>query len=245
MITAIFGATSGIAKEIACELAKRNHGLVLVARDSNKLETIATHISAINPKIKIVTIIWDLSESKSLDLLISKILSEVPDIDVALLAYGILGDQSKACSETKELLNLIETNYTSACVLLMHLANYFESRKSGTIATITSVAGDRGRQSNYAYGSTKAGLSAYLQGLRNKLYSKNITVLDIKPGFVDTQMTRHLSKNLLFADPKDVAISIVKAIQAKKDYLYTPWYWKYIMLVIKNIPEFLFKRTKT
>jgi short-subunit dehydrogenase len=124
------------------------------------------------------------------------------------------------------------------------LANYFEKRGEGTLAAISSVAGDRGRQSNYVYGTAKAAVNAYLQGLRNRLYSKGVHVLTIKPGFVDTPMTAHLKQGPLFASVDQVARDIVKAIEKKKCIIYTPWFWRWIMLVIRLIPESLFRRLK-
>ena len=124
------------------------------------------------------------------------------------------------------------------------LANYFEKRGEGTLAAISSVAGDRGRQSNYVYGTAKAAVNTYLQGLRNRLYSKGVHVLTIKPGFVDTPMTAHLRQGPLFASADRVARDIVKAIEKKKCIIYTPWFWRWIMLLIRLIPEPVFRRLK-
>ena len=139
---------------------------------------------------------------------------------------------------TKEL----ETNFVSVVSLLTYMANYFSAKKSGTIAVISSVAGDRGRQSNYVYGAAKGALTLVLQGLRNRLFSDGVQVLTIKPGFVDTPMTADIKKNFLFVKPKLVAEQIVIAVKKKKDVVYVPWFWRYIMLIIKIIPEFIFKR---
>ena len=137
------------------------------------------------------------------------------------------------------------TNALSVISLLTLLANHFEEKKSGTIAVITSVAGDRGRQSNYIYGASKAMVSVFLQGLRNRLFHSQVNVLDIKPGFVDTPMTAHIKKGgPLWAKPEAVAKDIVNAIEKKKDLLYTPFFWRYIMLIIRNIPECIFKKGK-
>ena len=135
-----------------------------------------------------------------------------------------------------------DTNFISVVSLLTQLANHFSAKKSGTIAVISSVAGDRGRQSNYIYGAAKGALSVLLQGLRNRLYSDNVHVLTIKPGFVDTPMTSEIKKNFLFVKPEYVAAAIKSAVEKKKDVIYVPWFWRYIMLIIKLIPEFIFKR---
>jgi len=126
--------------------------------------------------------------------------------------------------------------------LLTHLANYFETQKAGTLAVISSVAGERGRQSNYVYGAAKGAVSIFLQGLRQRLDKSGVHVLTIKPGFVDTPMTKELKKGLLWADPQAVAKLIHKGVAAKKSIIYTPGYWALIMAVIKAIPERLFKK---
>ena len=138
----------------------------------------------------------------------------------------------------------ININFTSVAGFITILANYFEKMGEGTIAVISSVAGDRGRQSNYIYGAAKGGVTKFLQGLRNRLSQKNIQVLTIKPGLVDTPMTAHLPKNPLYVKPDFVAKSIIRAIEKKKDVIYVPEYWRLIMWVIIHIPEFIFKRLK-
>ena len=119
-----------------------------------------------------------------------------------------------------------------------------EERKYGCIAVISSVAGDRGRQSNYIYGTAKGALTLFLQGLRNRLARSNVQVLTLKPGFVDTPMTAHLKKGLLFVSPETIAKGILRSIQKKKNEVYLPWFWYFIMKIIKTIPEFIFKRMK-
>jgi len=139
---------------------------------------------------------------------------------------------------------MIDVNYTSAVSILNIAANYFEERQRGFIGAISSVAGDRGRQSNYIYGSTKAGLSVYLEGLRNRLHASGVQVLTIKPGMVDTKMTYGVVYDSpLLASPTKVAQDISKGIEKKRNVLYTPWFWIVIMFIIKIIPEFIFKRT--
>jgi short-subunit dehydrogenase len=128
--------------------------------------------------------------------------------------------------------------------MLTPIADFFEKQKHGVITVISSVAGDRGRQSNYIYGSAKAGLSVYLDGLRNRLYSAGVAVVTIKPGFVDTPMTAHLKKGFLFASPEKVARDILRAIEKRKCVVYTPWFWRWIMFVIKSIPETIFRKLK-
>lgn len=162
--------------------------------------------------------------------------------DVILIAHGSLSNQTFCEQDIEYALSEFNINALSIISLLTLLANELASQKSGTIAVISSVAGDRGRQNNYVYGSAKAMVSTFLQGLRARLYKSNIHVLTIKPGFVATPMTAHLKKNFLFANPEKVAKDIVKAIEKKKDVLYTPLFWRIIMMMIKPLPEKIAKR---
>jgi short-subunit dehydrogenase len=165
-------------------------------------------------------------------------------MDVVLIAHGTLPDQ-KACEASFEHTRReFETNALSVMSLLTHVANYFEREKRGTIAVIASVAGDRGRQSNYVYGTAKGAVSLFMQGLRNRLAPAGVHVLTIKPGFVDTPMTSEFKKGLLWAQPDRVARDIQRAIEKKKDIAYVPPFWRYIMWVIGAIPEFVFKRLR-
>ena len=136
----------------------------------------------------------------------------------------------------------INLNYLSVVSVLTGFSQVMVQQAAGTIAVISSVAGDRGRKSNYVYGSAKSGLSIFLQGLRNSLADKGVNVLTIKPGFVDTPMTTEFKKGLLWVKPDKIARDIVKAINRKKDIIYTPWFWRWIMLIIKLIPEKIFKK---
>ena len=140
------------------------------------------------------------------------------------------------------MLNVLNANFTGAAVALGHLANYFEQKASGGIIGIGSVAGDRGRQSNFFYGAAKGGLALFLQGLRNRLTPRGIHVLTVKPGFVDTPMTEELDGLFLVAKPENVANDVVRAYNKKKDVLYTPFFWRWIMLIIRSIPERIFKK---
>jgi decaprenylphospho-beta-D-erythro-pentofuranosid-2-ulose 2-reductase len=165
-------------------------------------------------------------------------------LDLALICHGNLPDQT-ACEKD---FALTEQEFLTNCLgpisLLTVLANYFESQGGGCLAAISSVAGDRGRQSNYIYGTTKAALTTFLAGLRNRLYPKGVLVLTIKPGFVDTPMTAQIKKGPLFASPEAVGRDIVRAVDSGKFILYTPWFWRWIMLIIRLIPESVFRKLK-
>jgi short-subunit dehydrogenase len=163
---------------------------------------------------------------------------------VVLIAHGTLTDQAKAQADAAYALQEVDTNGLSVISLMALAANQFEAQQRGSIAVISSVAGDRGRQSNYVYGSAKALVSAFASGLRQRMAKCGVQVLTIKPGFVDTPMTAHLPKGALWAQPDQVAKDICSAIDKKKHILYTPGFWRIIMLIIKHIPEFVFVKLK-
>ncbi len=165
-------------------------------------------------------------------------------IDIVLVAHGTLSNQIECQNNIQLTMLEIQTNGISAISLLTVTANYFEKIKQGTIAVISSVAGDRGRASNYIYGSSKAMVSAFASGLRQRLFHSNVAVVTIKPGFVDTPMTAAFKKGFLWANPTTVAIAVVNAIDRRKSEVYVPFFWKYIMTCIKLLPNFLFIRIK-
>jgi short-subunit dehydrogenase len=165
--------------------------------------------------------------------------------DVVICVFGYLGDQQMAQSNWQEASRILHTNYTGAVSILNVVAEDMAARQSGVIIGISSVAGDRGRMSNYLYGSAKAGFTAYLSGLRNRLFHTGVHVMSVQPGFVNTRMTENLTlPPLLTAQPEEVAKDIFKAAAAKKNVIYTKWFWRYIMFIIRNIPEFIFKKLK-
>lgn len=165
--------------------------------------------------------------------------------DIAVCVFGYLGDQELGQSNWQEASRIIHTNYTGAVSILNVIANDYAARRHGMIIGISSVAGERGRQSNYLYGSAKAGFTAYLSGLRNRLFHHGVHVMSVQPGFVYTRMTEGLQlPPLLTAQPENVASAIAKAIRSRKNVLYVKWFWRYIMLIIKLIPEFIFKKLK-
>jgi len=166
-------------------------------------------------------------------------------VDIALIAHGTLPEQEMCERDPQQAVREFTTNGLSVIAMLTDLANRMEAQKSGCIAVISSVAGDRGRPSNYLYGSAKSAVSVFCSGLRARLFKSGVHVLTIKPGFVDTPMTQGLKlPKLLLATPDRVARDIVRAIDKRKDTLYTPWFWRYIMLIIIHIPGVIFKRMK-
>lgn len=239
----ILGATSAIAEQFARLYAGQENQLILVARDESKLSEIAIDLKLRGAKSS-ESIVFDFSRLDQLEALVSQIYNIVEVVDILLLAYGTLPEQDKCNSMPDYSRYAFSLNGSSPILLLSLFAEKLRDNNAGTIVAISSVAGDRGRQSNYLYGSAKSALSTYLSGLRNYLSGNNVNVITIKPGFVKTPMTKDFKKGFLWVGPEKVAADIKKAIVRQKNIVYTPWYWYWIMLIIKHIPEFIFKKMK-
>ena len=237
----IMGATSAIAYETAKHFAAEGADLFLVARSASKLTTIANDLKVRGAR-RIDTYELDLAELGQHQALFDAIVQAYETLDMLLIAHGTLGDQHLCEASVEETVKEFTNNCISVISLLTLFANYFEQQRHGCIAVISSVAGDRGRQSNYVYGTSKAAVSTFLQGLRNRLYKSGVTVLTIKPGFVDTPMTASHRKNLLFASAQSVGAGIYKAMKQGRDVVYLPWFWRPILLIVNLIPERLFKK---
>jgi len=240
----ILGATSGIGRAVAAEFARHGYDLALTGRDRQEIDTIAADLAVrygVQTRVHCFDALAFETHAKTLEACLSEAASAV---EGAILCIGYLGDQAAAQKDFAEARRILDTNLT-ACVSALHIiAHYFETRRSGFICAISSVAGDRGRQSNYLYGSAKGGLSIYLQGLRNRLFGSGVRVLTVKPGFVDTPMTFGRQGLFLVASPERVARAILKAIQRGQDVAYIPWFWQPIMFILRAIPERLFKRMR-
>ena len=237
----VLGATSGIA-EATCRIwARQGASLFLVARNAEKLAAVAADLKTRGASY-VDTAVVDLDDTERHPALLAHAINSLTGMDVAYLAHGVLGDQAAAEQEFETAAQIIHTNLVSAVSLLTWLANYCVQRHSGVLAVLSSVAGDRGRKSNYVYGASKAGLSAFLGGLRNRVDREGVTVLTIKPGPVKTAMTVKMKGSEKFADVDKVAATIVKAIDARADTLYVPFQWRPIMFVIREIPERIFKK---
>ena len=235
----IIGAKSDIAKACAREYAKNGYDLYLAARDVAELSEFAQDITTRTQK-DVQLLELDILDYKSHQSFYDSI--EEKPLGV-ISAVGYLGEQEKAQSNFEEAKRIMDTNYTGVVSLFNIIADDFEKRRSGFIVGISSVAGDRGRKSNYIYGSAKAALSAYLSGLRNRLYESQVHVLTVKPGFVATKMTEDMDlPEKLTAQPDEVASDIFNAQQKGKNVLYTKWMWRWVMMIICNIPEFQFKK---
>jgi len=236
----LVGANSAIAEETARLYARQGASLTLLARNPDKLEACGADLLARGAE-DVRICITDFNSPTVEDDLISQI--QFP-VHVLIVAHGILGDQSKLLKDSHARVELMQTNFLSIVDLLSRLIEPFSQQGFGSIAVISSVAGDRGRQSNFYYGASKAALTAFCSGLRNSLFSKGVHVMTVLPGFVATPMTAHLPQGPLFASPRKIAQEIVHGLNRKRDVLYTPFFWRYIMFIVKMIPEKIFKRLK-
>jgi short-subunit dehydrogenase len=237
----IIGATSAIAEATARHYAERGAQLYLAARNAGQLSAIAEDL-LVRGAGSVRTVQFDVNDATRRPEVIGAAFRELGSIDVVLLAHGTLPNQQQCEASEEVALEEFKTNATSTIALLTILANLMMGAGQGTIAVISSVAGDRGRASNYLYGSAKAAVTEFLSGLRQRMHRHGVNVLTIKPGFVDTPMTKDFKKGALWAKPGDIAHGIVKAVERKRSVVYLPWFWRGIMMIIRAIPESLFKR---
>jgi len=238
----VLGATSGIALEVERQLARFRCELLLVARSPQRLAAVQSDLLARGAK-QVLTCAADLAAIEYHAGIFDFVRRSFPGYDTVLLAYGTMQDQINSEASVDVLLSELHVNYVSASALLTLFASDLEQRRTGCIAAITSVAGDRGRRSNYVYGSAKGALSLFLQGLRSRLHPAGVKVITIKPGPVQTPMTDHVPNAARFAEPEAVARDIVRALNRRSpDVLYTPKVWRYVMTAVEHIPETLFKR---
>jgi decaprenylphospho-beta-D-erythro-pentofuranosid-2-ulose 2-reductase len=238
---AVFGATSAIAQAWMRLLAPGGVSFFIVARNTTHLKAVAQDLVTRGAD-SVYMETSDLDQTAAHPAMLERAVTSLGGLDCALIAHGTLGDQPASEADYATAAASFQTNFLSAVSLVTWLANYFAAQYRGTIAVISSVAGDRGRKSNYVYGSAKAGLNAFLDGVRNRVDREGVQVLTIRPGFVATPMTAHLPQGPLFVTPDQVARDILKAIESRRDVLYTPWFWRWIMALIRVIPEWKFKR---
>lgn len=235
----ILGASSDIGIAIAKKYSQHGFDIQLAARNVLRLEKTACDLK-VRYQVKVSLYEFDMLEFLSHQKFISD-LSVLPEVVVSVV--GLLGEQEKSERDWEQARLIIDTNYTGPVMILNQFAELFEQRKCGCIIGISSVAGDRGRQSNYMYGAAKAGFTAFLSGLRNRLYKSGVHVLTVKPGYVGTKMTKQLNlPEIMVITPEQVAIDIYKAYKKHKNVIYTAWYWRWIMFIILRINESLFKR---
>ena len=239
----IIGATSTIAEATARLYAKQGAKLHLLARNLIKLERIAADLK-IRGASSVTFSRFEGNKIEKHREVIENAINILGTMDIVLIAYGTLGNQKASEASAEIAIQEFQTNALSIISVLTILANVMEKQKKGILAVISSVAGDRGRPSNYVYGTAKAAVTAFCQGLSARLYKSGVHVLLIKPGMVDTPMTTEMAMPaILVAKPEQVAIDIVKAIEKRNDVLYTPWFWKYVMIGIIHLPNSFFFKT--
>jgi short-subunit dehydrogenase len=237
----IIGAGSDMAIALAKEYARQGYDLVLAARDTGAISPIASDLAIRHHEADIRTTGLDVLKMETH----SYFYNGLPvKPDVAICVVGYLGDQELAETDIDEVRKITDTNYTGCASILNVIASDFEKSGGGTIIGISSVAGDRGRKSNYFYGSAKAAFTSYLSGLRHRLAGKGVKVITVKPGFVSTRMTEGMDlPPALTASPEEVARDIYRAHKRGSEVIYTKWFWRYIMLIIRLLPEGIFKKT--
>lgn len=235
------GATSAIAEATLRLFAARGGRFYLVARNPDKLAAVAADLKTRGAS-SVMTHVMDLDDTAAHPAMLEAAAESLGTIEMALLAHGMLGDQEQAEKSYLAAEAILGTNFMAPVSLITWLANYFAGLHSGTLAVISSVAGDRGRKSNYVYGTSKGALNIFVDGVRNRIDRAGVHVLTIKPGFVATPMTAHLPQGPLFAQPSKVAAGIFRAIEKRKDVVYVPAFWALIMLIIRMIPRRIFKK---
>jgi short-subunit dehydrogenase len=235
----ILGATSDIGRAIAKRFAKEGYDLQLAARKTDRLSPLQSDIKI---RFNRECSLHEFDAAKT-ETHLSFWDNLFPKPDIAIVVFGFMDEIENTKSDSAVLLNTINVNYTGAVSVLNIISRHYKSSGQGQIVGISSVAGERGRASNYIYGSAKAGFTAYLSGLRNELFSAGVHVTTVLPGFVYTRMTENINlPGLLTASPEEVAASVYRATAKKKNVVYIKWFWRWIMLVIKLIPENIFKK---
>jgi decaprenylphospho-beta-D-erythro-pentofuranosid-2-ulose 2-reductase len=238
----IVGATSRIAEHCARRWVEQPVQIVLAARDAGKLERIARDLRVRSPQSEIETATPDFESAAAIGGFVDAVWAKAP-VDIALIAHGSLPDQA-ACQETPELVRqALSINAASPTMFAEALARHMQQMGRGTIAVIGSVAGDRGRRSNYVYGAAKGLVDRYFQGLRHRFAGSAVKAIIVKPGPTDTPMTAGMHRpGIRFADPARVAHDIVHGIEAGRAVIYTPWPWRWVMMIIRHIPDRIFGR---
>jgi decaprenylphospho-beta-D-erythro-pentofuranosid-2-ulose 2-reductase len=239
----IVGASSAIAEATARLFAARGDALFLAGRNGARLQAIAEDLK-LRGAAQAQSFVLDARAFDRFPALLQAATERLGGLDGALIAHGTLSDQAACQQSVDRLREEFDVNALSFMALCTDLANQFEAQGRGVIAVISSVAGDRGRQSNYVYGSAKAAVTAFTSGLRQRLYPKGVRVVTIKPGFVSTPMTAAFKKGALWAAPASVAADIVRAMDGGKAVIYTPWFWRPIMWIIRSVPESVFRRLR-
>ena len=239
----IIGATSAIAESVARLYAADGSRLFITGRQQQRLQAIASDLQ-VRGASDVHTAVLDVNDYAAHLHVLDAAWEALGGVDVVLMAQGTLPDQPECQASVDTAWAEFSTNATATIALATAIAPRMEQAARGTLAVISSVAGDRGRASNYLYGAAKAAVSTFLSGLGQRLQGSGVHVLIIKPGFVDTPMTRKFKKGVLWATPDKVAADILKSIERRRSVVYTPFFWHPIMAIIRHIPEFIFRRIK-
>jgi len=249
MTLAIIGASSEIAQQVARLYSTAGHDLLLIGRNMGRLEAFVQDSLAAG--VEVCTCNLDISNLDDCAYAADRVVESLGKDPHVLVAVGSIENEYSARSCVDDAVQLVDVNYRNVVALITPIANALKERRTGCVTIITSVAGDRGRQSNYIYGSAKSGLSIYAQGLRNYLHRFGVHVLTVKPGYVDTKMLRQVLERdklsrlrMVIGNPERVAQNIYSAAMKRKDVLYVPRIWVIVMFVVKNIPEKIFKRLR-
>lgn len=237
----IIGAGSAIARALARQYAEQGCRLHLLARDEPALQRQRQDLMLRGAEAVGIAVL-DVNDHARHHSCMETAWQSLEQVDLVLICHGTLPDQPQCEHNFPRIQQELQTNAISTISLLCHIAPRLARQQAGCLAVITSVAGDRGRASNYIYGAAKSMVARYLEGLRAAMLKDGVHVMDIRPGFVDTPMTRQFPKGPLWTRPDTLARSIRRGVQLRRNVLYTPWYWQFIMLVIRAIPEPLFKR---
>ncbi|MEE9428734.1 MAG: SDR family NAD(P)-dependent oxidoreductase [Paracoccaceae bacterium] len=236
----ILGATSSMARAFARSVSQQGNAVLLAGRDMTDIKHIAADCLAQGAELA-EAIKFDARDAKGFAAIIKRAQALEGQINAAVFV-GSMPTQDEIDADPSLIDGTVIDNYAGPARFLQMLAPVLEERGGGTVVGVGSVAGDRGRIGNYVYGSAKAGFHTYLAGLRNRLTRSGGHVVTVKPGFVDTAMTWGIEGMFLVAKPEKVAEDILKAVKKKKNTIYTPFFWRYIMLIITHIPEFIFKK---
>jgi short-subunit dehydrogenase len=238
----VLGATSGIGRAIARQLAGDGFDLVLAGRDETALNVSASDLR-IRSGVRVQVRRFEALDFAGHASWLAACAAEASGtLGGLVLCHGVMEEEELAARDPERARHMIDVNFTSAVCLLDRAAELFAARAQGFLCVVTSVAGDRGRASNFHYGATKAALSTYLSGLRVRLARVGVAVIDVRPGMIDTQLTYGRGGLVLLAPPSRVARDVARAIRRRSAVVYTPRIWQLVMFAIRALPEFVFRR---
>jgi len=238
----LIGASSGIGAALARRLAREGYTLALLARRADLLAAVCKTINEESGETRAIPFVHDVSDGASVPGLLEQVTSTLGGLDLVIYCAGATLHQGIEGWDNEKSRKMMEINALGAMAWLDPIGAMFQQLEHGQIVGISSVAGERGRVRSPAYNASKAALTTYLEALRNRLTRRGVTVLTVKPGFVDTEMVQHLERTPFLISPEQAAADISKAIRRKKQDVYVPARWRLVMFVIRNIPSFIFRR---